>query len=56
MTLPDARRLLQVIFAPENRSCPERHAIELSAWRQKRNKIARECHAAARQKHLRKTG
>jgi hypothetical protein len=56
MTLPDVRRLLQVIFAPECPRRPEEHVINLSAWRQRRNRIASACHAAARKQRLRKTG
>jgi hypothetical protein len=56
MTLPDVRRLLQVIFAPEMPAQPERHVINLSAWRQQRNRIASDCHASARKKRLRRTG
>jgi hypothetical protein len=56
MTLPDVRRLLQILFAPEVPKHPIRHAIEISAWRQNRNRIARECHAKTRKEHLRKTG
>lgn len=56
MTLPDVRRLLQVIFAPEPPAHPERHAIQLSEWRQERNRIASACHAAARKEKLRRTG
>lgn len=56
MTLPDTRRLLQVIFAPALPKQPERHVINLSAWRQQRNRIARECHARAKQQRLRNTG
>jgi hypothetical protein len=56
MTLPDTRRLLQVIFAPELPKQPERHAINLSAWRQERNRIARESHARVKKRRLRKTG
>lgn len=37
MTLPDVRRLLQVIFAPETPKNPDQHAIDLSDWRQQRN-------------------
>jgi hypothetical protein len=56
MTLPDVRRLLQVIFAPEPSPQPERHVINLSEWRQQRNRIASACHARARKERLRKTG
>ena len=56
MTLPDVRRLLQVIFAPEPPKQPERHAISLSEWRQRRNGIASLCHAKARKRMLRDTG
>jgi hypothetical protein len=56
MTLPDVRRLLQVIFAPAMPAQPERHVINLSAWRQERNRIASACHASARKERLRRTG
>ena len=56
MTLPDVRRLLQVIFAPEIPTHPERHVINLSEWRQERNKIASDCHAKATKRRLRNTG
>jgi hypothetical protein len=55
MTLPDVRRLLQVIFAPEPPKSPVQHAIDLSDWRQKRNRIASECHAKVRKQMLRDT-
>jgi hypothetical protein len=54
--LPDVRRLLQVIFAPASPRWPERHAIRLSAWRQRRNRIAAASHAKAKQERLRNTG
>ncbi len=56
MTLPDVRRLLQVIFAPTIPEAPEKHAIRLSEWRQKRNEIASECHTQAKKRRLRDTG
>ena len=56
MTLPDVRRLLQVIFAPEIPTPPERHVINLSHWRQQRNRIASDCHAKATKRRLRKSG
>jgi hypothetical protein len=56
MTLPDVRRLLQVVFAPETPREPERHVIHLSEWRQRRNRIASDCHARTRKERLRKTG
>jgi hypothetical protein len=56
MTLPDTRRLLQVVFAPEIPAQPERHLINLSEWRQQRNRIASDCHARARKERLRETG
>jgi len=56
MTLPDVRRLLQVIFAPDIPKHPEQHVINLSEWRQERNRIAAECHADARKRRLRNTG
>jgi len=56
MTLPDTRRLLQVVFKPREPADPEQHAINLSEWRQSRNQIASACHRWARQKRLRMTG
>jgi hypothetical protein len=35
---------------------PERHVINLSAWRQQRNRIASDCHARARTERFRRTG
>ena len=59
MTLPDTRRLLQVVLAVAAPRNVFRHAIDLSEWRQGRNRIARECHAKARRRRrlqLRDTG
>ena len=56
MTLPDVRRLLQVLFAPELPTQPERHVIHLSEWRQQRNRIASACHGRARKERLRNSG
>ncbi len=59
MTVPDVRRLLQVVLAvaaPRNLLA---HALALSEWRQERNRIARESHAKARRcrrRQLRDTG
>lgn len=60
MTVPDVRRLLQVVLAvaaPRNLLA---HAIALSAWRQERNRRARECHKQTRRRRwrqqLRNTG
>ncbi len=60
MTVPDVRRWLQVVLAvaaPRHRLA---HVIALSAWRQERNRIARECHAKTRRRRqrqqLRNTG
>jgi hypothetical protein len=53
MTVPDVRRLLQVVLAvaaPRNLLA---HVIALSQWRQERNRIARACHAKARQRQRR---
>jgi hypothetical protein len=53
MTVPDVRRLLQVVLAvvaPRNLLA---HAIALSAWRQDRNRIARECHTKTRRRRRR---
>jgi hypothetical protein len=56
MTLPDARRLLQIVFDPEPPQNRERQAIRLSEWRQRRNYIASLCHAETRKRMLRDTG
>jgi hypothetical protein len=56
MTLPDVRRVLQVIFAPEIPGCPVKNAIRLSEWRQDRNEIASNCHTKAKKQRLRNTG
>jgi len=56
MTLPDVRRLLQAVLAVAAPRHSEAHAIALSAWRQNRNRIARECHAKRRRAQLRDTG
>jgi len=48
--------LLQVIFAPAIPNRPERRAIQLSEWRQRRNRIAAMCHTKARKEKLRDTG
>lgn len=53
MTVPDVRRLLQLVLAvaaPRNLLA---HGMALSEWRQERNRIARECHAKARQRRRR---
>jgi hypothetical protein len=53
MTVPDVRRLLQVVLAvvaPRNLLV---HAIGLSQWRQERNRIARASHAKTRQRRRR---
>jgi hypothetical protein len=60
MTLPDTRRLLQTVLAVAVLGDPRERAIRLSDWRQKRNLLARLCHAKARararRKRLRNTG
>ena len=56
MTLPDVRRLLQVILAPKIPGPPEKHVIRISDWRQERNRIASESHTKARKRRLRNTG
>ena len=60
MTLPDTRRLLQVVLAVAAARRPLEHAIGISTWRQRRNQQARQSHAKrrarARKKHLRNTG
>jgi hypothetical protein len=53
MTVPDVRRLLQVVLAvaaPENLLA---QVIALSQWRQERNRIARASHAKTRQRRRR---
>jgi len=53
MTVPDVRRLLQMVLAvaaPRNLLA---HGIALSEWRQERNRIARESHAKARRRRRR---
>lgn len=53
MTVPDVRRLLQVVLAvaaPRNLLA---HGIAVSEWRQERNRIACECHAKTRQRRRR---
>lgn len=52
MTLPDVRRLLQVVLAVAAPRFPVVHALKLSAWRQERNRIARDCHAKTRRRRL----
>jgi len=54
--LPDARRLPQVIFAPEPSAHLERHANQLAEWRQARNRIASASRAGARNEKVRKPG
>ena len=58
MTVPDVRRLLQVVLAVATHRNPLMQVISLSQWRQERNRIARACHAKARQRRqqLRDTG
>jgi hypothetical protein len=48
MTLPDTRRLLQVVLAVAAPRDALAHAIAISDWRQARNQLARQCHAKAR--------
>jgi hypothetical protein len=53
MTLPDVRRLLQLVLA---RAVPPNllaEGIALSQWRQERNRVAREGHAKARRRQRR---
>jgi hypothetical protein len=50
MTLPDTRRLLQVVLAVAVVGDPHRHAIKLSDWRQRRNEQARKANAKARRR------
>lgn len=54
MTLPDVRRLLQVVLAVAAPRRPEAHAIRLSEWRQERNRLAQECHTNTRRRRQRK--
>ena len=60
MTLPDVRRLLQVVLAVAAPRYPVPHAIAVSDWRQQRNRMARLSHAKARararKQRLRNTG
>ena len=59
MTVPDVRRLLQLVLAVAAPRDLLAHGIALSDWRQERNRIARECHAKARRRQrrqLRDTG
>jgi hypothetical protein len=65
ITLPDVRRLLQTLLAPELPRDRLQRDLDLSAWRQQRNRRARESHARTRRenwrqrlrrKPLRKTG
>ena len=53
MTVPDVRRLLQVMLAVAAPRHPLVHAIRLSEWRQERNRMARECHTKTRRRRLR---
>lgn len=53
MTLPEVRRLLQVVLAVAAPKNLFSHVIALSQWRQERNRLARECHAKARKKRRR---
>jgi len=60
MTLPDTRRLLQVVLAVAAPPDALAQAIAISDWRQARNQLARQCHAKARararKEQLRNTG
>jgi hypothetical protein len=64
MTLPDTRRLLQVVLAVAAPEGALSHAITISDWRQARNRLAQQCHAKvrarararARKEQLRNTG
>ena len=53
MTLPEVRRLLQVVLAVAAPRHPFAHAINLSEWRQERNRVARKSHAKTRRRQLR---
>ncbi len=60
MTLPDARRLLQAVFAVVVLGDARKHALKISRWRQTRNLVARRSHAKTRarerKRQLRNTG
>jgi hypothetical protein len=45
-----------VLLAPAPPRDPQQQALDLSAWRQRRNRRAREGHAKTRRQRLRKTG
>jgi hypothetical protein len=48
MTLPDTRRLLQVVLAVAAPRNAVAQAIAISDWRQARNQLACRCHARTR--------
>jgi hypothetical protein len=54
MTVPDVRRLLQAVLAVAAPRALVSHVLALSAWRQERNRIARECHAKRRRREQRR--
>jgi hypothetical protein len=53
MTMPDVRRLLQVVLAVAVPCNLLAHAIALSQWRQERNRVARASHTKGRQRRQR---
>ena len=53
MTVPDVRRLLQVVLAVAAPRHPVAHRISLSDWRQERNRVARKSHAKTRRRRQR---
>jgi signal transduction histidine kinase len=53
MTLPDVRRLLQLVLAIAAPRHLLAQGIALSEWRQERNRIAHECHAKTRRRRRR---
>jgi hypothetical protein len=57
MTVPDVRRLLQVVLAVAAPRNLLTQVLAVSRWRQERNRIARASHAKTRQRQqLRDTG
>jgi hypothetical protein len=52
MTVPEVRALLQHLL--EKRAWDEEEILAWSAWRQERNRIAKECHRRRRRRELAK--
>ena len=50
MTVPEVRALLQHVL--EKRAWDEEEILAWSAWRQERNRIAKECHRKRRRREL----